>query len=159
LQERRDVQAFSVVQTHARHLLLRGSPQLDQPAAMRRLMDYKRQIVSGASSFEQLAKDHSEDGSAQQGGDLGWTSPGTFVPEFEEAMNALPIGGVSDPLVSRFGVHLIRVDERRQSALDAKQEREQARNLLREERYPVALAEWNRELRARAYVELREPPP
>ncbi len=158
LQERRDVAAFTVVQTHARHILLRVTPQVDQMTAARRLMDYKRQIASGANSFERLAQEHSEDGSAQQGGDLGWTSPGTFVPEFEEPMNALPIGGVSDPIASRFGVHLIRVDERRQSALDAKQEREQARSLLREERYPIALAEWNRELRARAYVELREPP-
>ncbi len=159
LQERREVQAFSVVQTHARHILVRGSPQLDQAGAVRRLMEYKRQILSGASTFEQIAQDHSEDSTAQQGGDLGWTSPGTFVPEFEDPMNALPVGGMSDPVVSRFGVHLIRVDERRQSALDARQEREQARSLLREERYPVALAEWNKELRARAYVELREPPP
>jgi peptidyl-prolyl cis-trans isomerase SurA len=159
LQERRDVQAFTVTQTHARHILLRGSPQFDQAAAGRQMMEFKRQIASGATTFEQVARDHSEDSSAQQGGDLGWTSPGTFVPEFEDVMVALPIGGVSDPLVSRFGMHLIRVDERRQTALDAKQEREQARGLLREERYPVALAEWNKELRARAYVELREPPP
>ena len=159
LQERRDVQAFSVIQTHARHILLRGSPQLDQAVGMRRLMELKRQIGTGATTFEQAARENSEDSSAQQGGDLGWTSPGTFVPEFEEVMASLPIGGISDPLVSRFGMHLIRVDERRQTALDARQEREQARGLLREERYPVALADWNRELRARAYVELREPPP
>ena len=61
-------------------------------------------------------------------------------------------------MVSRFGVHLIRVDERRQAALEGKQEREQARTLLREERYDRAFAEWSSELRAVAYVELREPP-
>lgn len=157
LVDRRDGQAFSVTETHSRHILLRISPQLDQATAMRRLADFKRQILAGSSSFEQLAKDNSEDGSASQGGELGWTSPGAFVPEFEEVMNALPIGGLSDPLISRFGVHLIQVIERRQAVLDTKQEREFARNALREKKYEEALSEWTKDLRARAYVELREP--
>ncbi|MBX9794995.1 MAG: peptidylprolyl isomerase, partial [Burkholderiaceae bacterium] len=156
--ERRDGQAFSVTETHSSHILLRITAQLDQATAVGRLADFKRQVQAGTSSFAQLAKDNSEDGSAPQGGDLGWTSPGTFVPEFEEALNALPVGGISDPVVSRFGVHLIQVNERRQATLDAKQEREQARNVLREKKYDEAYAEWTRELRARAYVELRDPP-
>lgn len=156
--ERRDGQAFSITETRARHILLRITEQLDQATATRRLADFKRQVQEGTGSFEQLAKDNSEDGSANQGGDLGWTTAGTFVPEFEEAMNALPIGGISDPVVSRFGVHLIQVNERRQALLDTKQEREQARNVLREKKYEEAYAEWTRELRARAYVELRDPP-
>ena len=106
-----------------RHILLKITAQLDQAAAVRLLNDFKRRVQDGSSSFEQLAKDNSEDGSASQGGELGWTSPGTFVPEFEEVMNRLPVGGISDPVVSRFGVHLIKVDERRQATLDAKQER------------------------------------
>jgi peptidyl-prolyl cis-trans isomerase SurA len=158
LLERRDGQAFAITQTRARHILLRLSPQLDQQKAVRRLADYKQQVLGGKRGFEQLAKEHSEDGSAPQGGDLGWSSPGAFVPEFEEAMNALPLGGVSDPVVSRFGVHLIQVVERRQSTLDEKQQREQARNALREQKYEEAYAEWSRDLRARAYIELREPP-
>lgn len=150
--------AFTVTQTRARHVLLRPSPQLTQESAIRRLQEFKRQITARTRSFEQIARDNSEDGSASQGGDLGWTSPGSFVPEFEEAMNALPINGVSDPVVSRFGVHLIQVVERRQVKLDAKQQREQARNALREQKFEDAYGEWVRELRARAYVELREPP-
>ena len=156
--ERRDGQAFSITETRARHILLRITEQLDQATATRRLADFKRQVQDGTGSFEQLAKDNSEDGSANQGGDLGWTTAGTFVPEFEEVMNALPIGGISDPVVSRFGVHLIQVNERRQALLDTKQERDQARNVLREKKYEEAYAEWTRELRARAYVELRDPP-
>ena len=105
-----------------------------------------------------LARENSEDGSAAQGGDLGWASPGMFVPEFEEAMNSLSLNGLSDPVVSRFGVHLIQVVERRQATLDAKQQREQARNVLREQKYEEAYQEWLRELRARAYVEMREAP-
>lgn len=158
LVERSEAGALTINQTRARHILLRPSAQLSQQAAAARLVEFKRQIANGARSFEQLARDNSEDGSAAQGGDLGWVSPGNFVPEFEEAMNALAINGLSEPVVSRFGVHLIQVVERRKMALDAKQQREQARAALREQKFEEAYAEWVRELRARAYVEMREPP-
>ena len=156
--EKRDPGPFAITQTRARHILLRLSPQLGRDAATRRLAEFKREIRAGTKSFEQLARENSEDGSAAQGGDLGWMASGQFVPEFEEAMNALPIGGISDPVVSRFGVHLIQVVERRQQQLDAKQQREQAKNVLREQKFEDAYLDWLRELRARAYVEMREPP-
>ncbi|MEP7101397.1 MAG: peptidylprolyl isomerase [Burkholderiales bacterium] len=155
---RQEGAAFTVTQTHARHILLRVSPQLSAEAAGRRLAEFKRQILAGTKSFEQLAKDNSEDGSAAIGGDLGWTSPGTFVPEFEEAMNSLPVNGISEPLVSRFGVHIIQVMERREINLDVKQQREQARNVLREQKFDAAYLDWVRDLRGRAYIEMREAP-
>ena len=156
--ERRDGQAFSVTETHTRHILLRPTAQRDQAAIIQKLADMKAQIVSGAATFEAIAKDNSEDGSAAQGGDLGWTIPGTFVPEFDDAVATLSIGEVSDPVISRFGIHLIQVLERRQAALDTRQEREQARNMLREKKFEEAYAEWTRELRQRTYIEMREPP-
>lgn len=156
--ERRDGSAFMVTQTRARHILLRPSAQLSLEAATARLNEFKRRVESGAARFEALARDNSEDGSAAAGGDLGWATPGSFVPEFEQAMNALPVGGVSAPVVTRFGVHLIQVTERRDVAIDAKQLREQARAVLREQKFGEAFAEWLRELRARAYIEMREPP-
>jgi len=155
---RQEGSAFTATQTHARHILLRVSEQLSAEAAGRRLAEFKRQILAGTRSFEQLARENSEDGSAAGGGDLGWASPGTFVPEFEETMNALPINGISDPLTSRFGVHLIQVLERRQVTLDVKQQREQARNLLREQKFEEAYLDWVRDLRGRAYIEMREAP-
>ena len=158
LVDRRNAGAFSITQTMARHILLKPSAQLSQAAAIVRLADFKKQILSGAKAFAQLAKDNSEDGSASQGGALGWVSPGGFVPEFEEAMNALALGGLSDPVVSRFGVHLIQVTERRQTTLEPKQQREQARNVLREQKFEEAYTDWLRDLRARAYVERREAP-
>ena len=154
--ERSDTTGFAVTQTRARHILLRLSPQLSRDAVVRRLQDFKRQIESGRQSFEQLAKENSEDGSAAQGGELGWASPGVFVPEFEQVMNALPLAGISEPVVSRFGVHLIQVLERRNQALDVKQQRALARNALREQKFEEAYVEWIAELRARAYIELRE---
>ena len=158
LLERSDGAVFTAQQTRARHILLRVSAQLPEQAAAQRLAEFKREIQSATKTFEQLARANSEDGSAAQGGDLGWTSPGSFVPEFEEAMNALPLGGLSEPLVSRFGVHLIQVMERRQVALDLKQQREQARNILREQRFEQAYSDWVRDLRGRAYIELRDAP-
>ena len=158
LVERREQPLGQVQQTRARHVLLRVSPQLDAQTAARRLAEYKRQIEAGRARFEEVARDVSEDGSAAAGGDLGWASPGQYVPEFEEAMNALPIDGLSDPVVSRFGVHLIQVLERRAAQVEVKQLREQARNVLRERRFEQAYTDWAKELRSRAYVELREPP-
>ena len=156
--ERRAGGDFTIPQTHVRHILLRISERLPQDAAIRRLEQIKRTIVAGNRNFEQAARENSEDGSASLGGDIGWVQPGSVVPEFEEVLNALPPGGISDPVVSRFGVHLIQVIERREVTLDLKQQREQARNILREQKFEPAYLEWARELRARAYVELREPP-
>ena len=155
--ERRDVGGVRVTQTRPRHILLRPSAQVSLAVAERQLADLRARIDQGAS-FEALAREYSQDGSAAQGGDLGWVMPGSLVPEFEQAMNSLPVGGVSQPVVSRFGVHLIQVVERRETTLDAKQVREQARNALREQKFEQAYLDWIRELRARAYVEMRDPP-
>ncbi|HLL11090.1 MAG TPA: peptidylprolyl isomerase [Rubrivivax sp.] len=156
--ERKEPPLGRITQTRARHVLLRTSPQLTAEVAARRLAEYRRQIESNARSFEDIARQHSEDGSAAAGGDLGWTAPGMMVPEFEQAMNALPIRGLSEPVISRFGVHLIQVLERRDVALEPKQLREQARSVLREQRFEQAYMDWAKELRSRAYVEYREPP-
>lgn len=155
---RDEVAAGKLTQTRARHILLRPSAQLNAEQAQARLAGYRRQIETGQASFEDLARRFSEDGSAAQGGDLGWASPGMMVPEFEEAMARLPNGGMSPPVVSRFGIHLIQVVDRRQIDVDPKQQREQARNVLREQKFDDAYAEWVRELRGRAYIEMREPP-
>jgi peptidyl-prolyl cis-trans isomerase SurA len=156
--ERAEGGAFRITQTRARHILLRTSEQLSEASVKSRLATFKRQIAAGERRFEDLAREFSLDGSATAGGELGWASPGQYVPEFEAAMNPLPIGGISDPVVSRFGVHLIQVLERRSVALDNKQLREQARAALRERKFEDAFAEWVREVRGRAYVEFREAP-
>jgi peptidyl-prolyl cis-trans isomerase SurA len=158
LVERKDAASGRVTQTRARHVLLRTSPQLNAQTASRRLSEYRKQIESGSRTFEDIARQFSEDGSAASGGDLGWASPGVMVPEFEQAMNELAIGGLSEPVTSRFGLHLIQVLERREVAQEPKQLREQARNVLREQKFDQAYLDWTKELRSRAYVEFREPP-
>jgi len=158
--ERRAPEKFtrSVVQTRARHILLRLGPTLTQSQAVERLTTVKKRIQSGATSFAAAAREMSQDGSAAQGGDLGWASPGMFVPEFEEVMNKLEDLEISNPLVSRFGVHLLQGMERRKVELNPRELREVARMELRESRYEKAFETWAQEVRARAFVEYREPP-
>jgi peptidyl-prolyl cis-trans isomerase SurA len=158
--EKRQGEAATVMvtQTRARHILLRTSAQLTPLQAQTQLQTFKQSITSGQSTFAALAREHSQDGSASSGGDLGWTSPGQFVPEFEQVMNRLRPNQISDPLVSRFGVHLIEVTERREVPVSASEQREMARNLLREKKLDEALTSWQEDLRARAYVEMRDPP-
>ena len=148
----------TVPESRARHILLRTGPQLTQAQAVERLQDFKRRIQAGQADFAALARENSQDGSARQGGDLGWTRPGQFVPEFESTMEALAPGQISDPLVSRFGVHLIQLQERRNAALSEREQRELARRQLREKRLDETFENWARDIRARAYVEMREPP-
>lgn len=149
----------TMVQTRARHILLRTSPQLTQAQAIARLADVRKQVVAGKADFVSMARQMSQDSSAQQGGDLGWASPGMFVPEFEEAMSRLEDeGAISPPVVSRFGVHLIQLTERRRVELSPQQIRESVRNQLRQSRYEDAYTAWARDVRARAFVEMREAP-
>ena len=160
LLDRRSADALpaTVIQTRARHILLRPGGNLSQDAARAQLAGFKRKIELGLADFEALAKEHSQDGSANQGGDLGWANPGMMVPEFEEAMAKLAPGQVGDPLVSRFGVHLIEVLERREAPLSLREQQDMARNILREKKFEEAYKNWEREVRGRAFVEYRETP-
>ena len=147
-----------ITQTHARHILLRLSPKQGETAAMEKLAAFRKRILAGQADFAALARENSEDGSAKQGGDLGWANPGMFVPEFEKVMNGLAPNQISDPLVSRFGVHLIQVLERREAQMSQRDQREMARNVLRGKKQEEAYVLWAQEVRGRAYVEYRESP-
>ncbi len=148
----------TITQTHPRHILLRPGGQLSQTTARAQLAEYKRQIEAGKADFAKLAREHSQDGSAAEGGDLGWVSPGMFVPEFEEVMNKLQPGQIADPTISRFGVHLIQVLERREAPISERELRDMARNQLREKKFEETYQLWAQEVRGRAYVEYRDPP-
>ncbi|WP_399680807.1 peptidylprolyl isomerase [Xenophilus sp.] len=160
LARERGAAADAVVrQTQLRHILIRPDAKRTPEEAVALLQDYKRRIQGGTADFAALARDHSQDpGSAKNGGELGWSVPGQFVPEFEEAMDRLQPGQISDPVVTRFGVHLIQVEGRREAKLKPEELREVARNTLRDKKMEEAYEAWSQEVRARAYVELREPP-
>ena len=148
----------TVVQSNARHILLRTGPQLSETAAAARLADYRRRILAGQADFAALAREHSQDGSAKDGGNLGWANPGRYVPEFEQALDDLKPGEISQPLASRFGVHLIQLLERREAKLTQREQRELVRSAVRDKKLDEAYATWAQEVRGRAYVEYRDPP-
>lgn len=148
----------TVTQSHARHILLVPSTQLNEAQARDKLNDFRRRILAGETDFATLARQNSQDGSAAQGGDLGWANPGQFVPEFERVMDQLAPGQISQPLISRFGVHLIQLIERRNATLSAREQREMVRSMLREKKFGEVYANWAQDVRAKAYVELREVP-
>ncbi|SDW61156.1 peptidylprolyl isomerase [Thiocapsa roseopersicina] len=144
-----------VVQTNARHILVRTNELVSDDDAKRRLEQLRMRIVGG-EDFATLARSNSDDtGSALKGGDLGWVNPGDTVPDFEEAMNALPPNGVSEPFQSPFGWHIVQVIERRNQDKEGEFMRIKAREALQRRKAEEATEEWLRQLRDEAYVEIR----
>lgn len=144
-----------VTQTHVRHILMAVTPVTDEATVLNRLNDIRKRLIENKEDFATLARLHSVDGSATRGGDLGWVHPGDTVPAFEEAMNNLKPGEVSRPIKTQYGYHIIQVLDRRQEAVDAERMRYMARQVLRQRKLAEATANWQRELRDRAYVEIR----
>lgn len=144
-----------VVQTHARHILVRTSEAVSEAEARRRLLDLRERMTRGGADFAELARLHSEDGTAARGGDLGWLYPGDTVPDFERAMDSLQPGEISQPVQTPFGWHLIQVLGRRKADMSADRLRLRARQVLRERKSDEAYEEWLRQLRDQTYVELR----
>ena len=144
-----------VKQTHLRHILLKTSEVEDDATVKQKLTEMRAQILGGAD-FAVLAKASSADpGSAIEGGDLGWTTLDTFVPEFAKQAGALKEQEISEPFKSQFGWHIVQVLGRRDFDNTATAEREQAYAQLRESRVDEATDVWLQQLRDEAYVELR----
>ena len=143
-----------ITQTHARHILIKSSELMPENEARDRLLEIQQRIEKGAA-FDEQARLYSEDGSAAQGGDLGWISPGDTVPEFEDTMNALLEEQMSGAVQTSFGWHLIQILERRNADVSVEQKRQQARAAIRSFKSDDAYQDWLRQLRDRAYVEYR----
>ncbi|WP_295543729.1 peptidylprolyl isomerase [uncultured Thiohalocapsa sp.] len=144
-----------VSQTQARHILIRTNELVADADARRRLEQLRLRIVGG-DDFATLARAHSDDtGTALKGGDLGWVDPGDTVPEFEEVMDALAPGTVSEPFQTSFGWHIVQVLERRQQETTDELLRMEAEAALRQRKAEEATEIWLRQLRDEAYVDLR----
>ena len=144
-----------VEQTNVRHILVKPNEVLDDDAAREFIGSLKKRIESG-EDFAVLAKEHSDDiGSAQEGGELGWTNPGQMVPEFETAMAGAEIGVITDPVRSEFGWHILEVTDRRTENFAEQVRRNQVANFLRESKYEEELENWLREIREEAFVDIK----
>ncbi|MBF0589867.1 MAG: peptidylprolyl isomerase [Magnetococcales bacterium] len=147
------------IRVKARHILLRLTPEAtteEVEAAHEKLADMREKISSGEETFAELAKKHSQDGSAAKGGDLGWFSSGVMVPPFEKAAFALEKGNMSDAVRSQFGLHLILVEDREESEMSAMEAmKPELEKRLIETKLKARYRQWLRDLRLRAYVEIR----
>ena len=146
-----------VKQTLASHILIKTNELTTDEEAQKRLETLRERIVNG-EDFAELARANSDDtGSAIDGGSLGWVSPGVMVPEFEEKMNALAVGEMSDIFQSRFGWHLIKVFDRREENMADEYQRGKAREQIRQRKIDEEMETWLRSMRDEAYVEYRNP--
>lgn len=143
-----------VEQTHARHILIKLSEVVSEKDGKQKMDAIKERLDNG-EKFEVLARQYSEDGTASNGGDLNWLNPGDTVPQFEKAMNELAIGQISEPVRSPFGWHIIQVLERRKQDMSKEAARLKARQEIRARKADEAYEDWLRELRDRAFVELK----
>jgi len=139
-------------QARARHILWRSETEEQRRDAIAQAKSLRNRILAGQEAFADAAKRVSQDSSAAAGGDLGWARAGDFVPEFEAALNALEPQAVSQPVVTRFGVHLIQLLGRRQSMMDDAALSVWARNQLRAQQGQQVITSWLRELRAATEV-------
>lgn len=154
--EQRGGGAQWVDQTRARHILIKESEIMDADTAQEQLTELRKQIEEGAD-FAELARENSEDiGSMLQGGDLGWATPGMFVPAFEEAMAETDIGEVTGPFKSQFGWHILQVTDRREEDMSDVMIRNRAAQMLRDRRFDEELQVWQQELREDAYLDIKE---
>jgi len=144
-----------ITQTNARHILIKLDELTTADDAWVRL-DQLRTRIEGGDDFAVLARSHSDDTvSAADGGDLGWSSPGRMVPKFEEVMDQLEIGEISQPFETQFGWHLLQVLDRREHDDTENVRRTKASEAIRRRKSEEAHQNWLRHLRDEAYVEYR----
>ena len=154
LEKRGKEKAPALTQTHARHILIRTKEGTSESDVRERLLRLRQRIAAG-EDFAELARVHSEDGTAAKGGDLGFIAPGETVPEFERAMNGLRDGELSQPVQTSFGWHIVQVLERRTEEMSEERKRLAARQTVRARKADEAYQDWLRQTRDRAFVEIR----
>mgnify|MGYP003624340533 FL=1 len=156
VKDKKSEETHLVKQTLASHILIKTNELTTDNDAEKRLEQLRERVLNG-DDFAELARAHSDDtGSAIEGGSLGWSSPGAMVPEFEEKMNELSIGGISEVFKSRFGWHLIKINDRREQNMAEEYNRNKARAAIRQRKIEEDLESWLRELRDESYVEYRD---
>ena len=159
LADQRGGQAAQLItETRARHILLQPNAIRDEYETRERAAELLEEL-KGGRDFAEAAREYSDDsGSANQGGDLGWQGPGSFVPEFEQRLANLEANEISEPFETQFGIHIVQLLERRTRDSAEDIARNQARMAIRQRKIAEEYEDWLRRQRAEAYVELRSAP-
>ncbi|MGM0825952.1 MAG: peptidylprolyl isomerase [Pseudomonadota bacterium] len=144
-----------IPEIRARHILIELTPTRDEEQARAKAQEVSQRLAQG-DDFATVAREMSDDdGSALNGGDLGWLRPGQTVPAFEEAMRELSVNQVSEPVRSQFGYHIIEVLERRQQDVTQEAQREEVRQAIFQRRANQELETWEQQIRSQAFVDIR----
>ncbi|SEG54518.1 peptidylprolyl isomerase [Marinobacterium lutimaris] len=152
-EKRGEGQETLIEQTRVRHILVSPSEVRSSEQTQQLAQELYNRLQNG-ESFDELARRYSDDAaSGSQGGELGWTQAGQMVPEFEQVMNDTAAGSISQPFESRFGWHILQVEERRTQDFADEMRESTARNSIRKRKYNEELDNWLREIRAQAYIE------
>jgi len=147
-------QHHEVTKTRVRHILLKEDANTTTAQARKQIYNLYQQIKSGRD-FAQLAKHYSLDSaSATKGGDLGWVTAEDLVPQFADAMKALPLHKVSKPVKTPFGWHLIEVVSRKKVDDNEAYQRQQVRQFLQQRKFNEAVQNWQQHIRADAFIQV-----
>ena len=144
-----------IKQTKLRHIIIKQNAITPEEEILKRLNRFKNLIIDGSKTFEDLAKEYSEDGSAANGGDLGWVSPGTTLPIFENTYELLDINEISEPINTTLGWHIIQVTDRRENDLTDESIKYSARVQLVNQKTELIFKDWIKQLRDQSFVDIR----
>jgi peptidyl-prolyl cis-trans isomerase SurA len=152
--QRSGAEPVMVTRYKVRHILIKPTALFSQAEAKAKIDTIYQRLQNG-EDFSTLAKEFTEDvGSKNDGGDLGWSTPNQFVPEFEQTMKTTAVGAISQPFLSQFGWHILKVDDSRVEDMFETVKRNQVANILRKRRFQDELQLWLQELREDAYVDV-----
>lgn len=154
--DKRGGSTMMVLQTKVSHILVMPNEIRSDKDSRARIRQVYKKLDNGAD-FEELAKEYSDDpGSAAKGGDLGWVNPGDMVPAFDRIMNEIEPGVLSQPFKSKFGWHILKVEERKETDLGEQVQRNQIYQMLQSRQFEEELPIWLRKIRSEAYVDIKE---
>jgi len=144
-----------IKQTKLRHIIIKQNEITPEEEILKRLSRFRNLIIDGSETFENLSKQYSEDGSAANGGDLGWISPGTTLPVFESTYDSLSIDEISKPINTDLGWHIIQVTDRRENDLTDESIKYSARMQLINQKTELIYKDWVKQLRDQSFVDIR----
>ncbi|MEJ6122577.1 peptidylprolyl isomerase SurA [Vibrio sp. 2-Bac 85] len=145
-------------EVNARHILVKPTIILSDEKAKLLLSTLRQQILSGTKTFDELAKEYSQDpGSAVKGGELGWADPNMYVPEFRDLAQSQAIGEISQPFHTMHGWHILQVLDKRESDTTESATKQKAYSMLFRQRFPAEAYAWLNEIRQEAYIKINNP--
>ncbi len=154
--EERSAQPMIVPEKRARHIIIQPDELTSDQEAYRQIREIREKIVSGGEDFATMAREHSDDPvTGGKGGDLGWFGPNEYGTRIEQTLSELEVGEISQPFRTEGGWHIAQLLDTRESDRSDELRRQRAEQAIRERKSEAEIETWVRQLRSRAYVDIR----